>query len=97
MNIAEFNVSEMSDFELQGVLHSWLAQVKNRLRLEKLAEVMKPVIDEDEDDAEDEIIFWNNYTPKQRTELEQAFEESLDPTGTDHEIMRKKHAKWLNI
>ena len=54
MNIAEFNVSEMSDFELQGVLHSWLAQVKNRLRLEKLAEVMKPVIDEDEDEAEDD-------------------------------------------
>ena len=41
----------------------------------KLAEVMKPVIDEDEDDAEDQIIFWNNYTPKQRMELEQAFEE----------------------
>ena len=93
MNIAELNISEMNDLELKGTLHAWLEKVKNRLELEHFAEYLRPSIEE-----EDEATFWSRYTPEQRKELEEAFEESLDATtGTDHEAMKQKHAKWLKV
>ena len=95
MEISELNISEMNDLELKGILHSWLEKVKNRLQLEQIAEFMRPSI---EVDIEEEAIFWSRYTPEQRIELEQAFEESLDATtGIEHEVMKQKHTKWLNV
>jgi hypothetical protein len=45
---------------------------------------------------EDEATFWSRYTPKQRIELEQAFEEShASKEWISHEDMKKKHEKYL--
>ena len=94
MNIAEFNTSEMSDFELQDVLHSWLARVKNRLQLEKLVEVMKPVIEEEEDDEDD---WWDDMSPEQQARLTKSLAETEDPTKwIAHEDVIKMSRQWLS-
>ena len=96
MNIAEFNVSEMSDFELQGVLHSWLAQVKNRLRLEKLVEIIKPVIEEEEEDLYEDD-WWDEMTAEQQADLTTSIGETEDPTKwTSHEDVLKMSRQWLS-
>ena len=96
MNIAEFNVSEMSDFELQGVLHSWLAQVKNRLRLEKLVEIIKPVIEEEEEDLY-EADWWDEMNPEQQASLTKSLAETEDPKKwIAHEDVIKMSRQWLN-
>ena len=49
------------------------------------------------DDRKGNDKFWNDYHPFYQAELLQSIKESFEPENCiDHEIMKKKHAKWLN-
>ena len=94
MNVATKKISNYNELELKGYLISLIERAKNRTQLLLFVEAVTDIY---EDEVEvDETTFWSRYTPEQRVELEQAFEEShVSKEWISHEDMKKKHEKWL--
>ncbi len=93
MNVAELDTIALNTAELKNRLLALIGKAKNKAQLLRLIERVEEVFEED---AEDTDTFWSRFTPQQRAELEQSFEDSYNPENwIAHEDMIKKHAKWL--
>ncbi len=94
MNIATKKISSYNEVELKDYLISLIERAKDRTKLLLFVEAANDIFEEDVE--EDAATFWSRYTPEQRVELEQAFEEShASKEWISHEDMKKKHEKWL--
>ena len=94
MNIADLNITEMNDLELRGALHFFIEKVKNRLQLEQLAELIRPVIEKEEDEETD---WWDDLTAEQQADLVTSIGETEDPKKlTSHEEVLKMSRQWLS-
>ncbi len=94
MNITELNISEMNDLELRGALHFFIEKVKSRMQLEQLAELIKPIIQHNEDDESD---WWDELTAEQQADLVTSIGETEDPKKlTSHEEVMKMSKQWLS-
>ena len=89
MRVLELDVNQMNDLEIKGILHDFIEKAENREQLIRYVEALKESADED-------ALFWQDYTPEQRTEIEDAIEESYKPENwVSHEEVMQKYAKWL--
>ncbi len=93
MKAAELDVTALDATELKKVLQKLIQKAKSKGQLIRIIERVEEVFDEDVQDSD---IFWSRFTPEQRAELEQSFEDSYNSDNwIAHEDMLKKHAKWL--
>lgn len=93
MKVAELNTIVLDAHELRSRLFALIGKAKSKAQLLRLIERVEEVFEEE---AEDEATFWRRFTPQQRAELEQSFEDSYNQDNwIAHEDMIKKHAKWL--
>ena len=93
MKAAELDVTALDATELKKFLQKLIQKAKSKGQLIRIIERVEEVFEEDAEDAD---IFWSRFTPEQRAELEQSFEDSYNPDNwIAHENMLKKHAKWL--
>ena len=93
MKAAELDVTALDATELKKILQKLIQKAKSKGQLIRIIERVEEVFEEDAEDAD---IFWSRFTPEQRAELEQSFEDSYNPDNwIAHEDMLKKHAKWL--
>ncbi len=93
MKVAELDEMTMNVAELKDVLLKLIGKAKSKAQLIHIIERVEEVFEEEAEDAE---TFWSRFTPQQRAELEQSFEDSYNPDNwITHEDMQKKHAKWL--
>ena len=76
MAITELNMSEMNDLELRGALYLLIGKVKNRLQLEQITTLIRPVIEEIEDEEND---WWDELTAEQQADLTTSIGETEDP------------------
>lgn len=82
----------MNDLELRGALHFFIEKVKNRLQLEQLAELIRPVIEKDEEED-----WWDDLTTEQQADLMTSIGETEDPKKlTSHEEVMKMSRQWLS-
>ena len=94
MSVAAKKISAYNELELKGYLISLIERAKDRSQLLLFVEAVNDIFENNIE--EDEATFWSRYTPEQRIELEQAFEEShASKEWISHEDMKKKHEKWL--
>jgi hypothetical protein len=67
-----------------------LSQTHDETVLLKLYKMMKEVFESSQTD------WWDDLPIEQQVRLKKSIEESYDPENLiDHEVMKKKHAKWL--
>ena len=67
-----------------------LSQTHDEVVLQKLYKTMKVVFEATQPD------WWDELPVEQQIRLQKSIEESYDPKNLiDHEVMKKKHAKWL--
>ena len=93
MEEAKLNIVALDTSELKDFLLKLIGKAKNKAQLMRIIERVEEVFEEDAEDGE---AFWQRFTPQQRTELEQSFEDSYNSENwIAHEDMLKKHAKWL--
>ena len=93
MKAAELDITALDATELKKFLQKLIQKAKSKGQLIRIIERVEEVFEEDAEDAD---IFWSRFTPEQRAELEQSFEDSYNPDNwIAHENMLKKHAKWL--
>ena len=93
MEEAKLDIVALDTSELKDFLLKLIGKAKNKAQLMRIIERVEEVFEEDAEDGE---AFWQRFTPQQRTELEQSFEDSYNPENwIAHEDMLKKHAKWL--
>jgi hypothetical protein len=93
MKAIELDRTNLEANELKQFLLKLIEKAKNKAQLIRIIERVEEVYEEDAEDAD---IFWSRFTPEQRAELEQSFEDSYNPDNwIAHEDMIKKHAKWL--
>ena len=93
MKAAELDITALDATELKKFLQKLIQKAKSKGQLIRIIERVEEVFEEDAEDAD---IFWSRFTPEQRAELEQSFEDSYNPDNwIAHEDMLKKHAKWL--
>jgi hypothetical protein len=93
MKAIELDITNLEANELKQFLLKLIEKAKNKAQLIRIIERVEEVYEEDAEDAD---IFWSRFTPEQRAELEQSFEDSYNPENwIEHEDMIKKHAKWL--
>lgn len=94
MAITELNMSEMNDLELRGALYLLIGKVKNRLQLEQITTLIRPVIEEIEDEEND---WWDELTAEQQADLTTSIGETEDPKKwTSNEDVLKMSRQWLN-
>lgn len=94
MGVSAKKISSYNELELKGYLISLIERAKDRSQLLLFVEAVNDIFDDNKE--EDAATFWSRYTPEQRIELEQAFEEShASKEWISHEDMKKKHEKWL--
>jgi hypothetical protein len=80
----------MNTLELKGSLLDLIAKANDNTRLARLFEAYNEIFSTDETD------WWDELPVEQQMRLTQSIKESYDPKNlTDHEEMKKKHAKWL--
>jgi hypothetical protein len=93
MKAIELDRTNLEANELKQFLLKLIEKAKNKAQLIRIIERVEEVYEEDAEDAD---IFWSRFSPEQRAELEQSFEDSYNPDNwIAHEDMIKKHAKWL--
>ena len=93
MNIAELKISEMNDLELRGALYLLIGKVKNRLQLEQITELIRPLIEEN---GADEADWWEELSAEQQADVTTSIGETEDPTKwTTNEDVRKMSRQWL--
>ena len=81
----------MNTLELKGSLLDLISKANDNTRLARLFEAYNEIFATDE-----EADWWDELPVEQQTRLTQSIEESYDPKNlTDHEEMKKRHAKWL--
>ena len=94
MTNAELNISEMNDLELRGALYLLIGKIKNRLQLEQVTELIRPVIEENETD---EIDWWEDLTTGQQADLTTSIGETEDPKKwTSNADVLKMSRQWLS-
>ena len=94
MNIAELKISEMNDLELRGALYLLIGKVKNRLQLEQITELIRPLIEEN---GADEADWWEELSAEQQADVTASIGETEDPTKwTTNEDVRKMSRQWLS-
>lgn len=94
MAITELNMSEMNDLELRGALYLLIGKVKNRLQLEQITTLIRPVIEEIEDEEND---WWDELTAEQQADLTTSIGETENPKKwTSNEDVLKMSRQWLN-
>ena len=94
MNIAELKISEMNDLELRGALYLLIGKVKNRLQLEQITELIRPLIEEN---GADEADWWEELSAEQQADVTTSIGETEDPTKwTTNEDVRKMSRQWLS-
>jgi hypothetical protein len=89
MDVLELDITQMNDLEIKGTLHGFIEKAKNRTQLMRFIEAFNSAFDDD-------TVFWSDYTPEQKAEIEEAIEESYHPENwVSHEDVMKKYAQWL--
>ncbi len=89
MNVLELDITQMNDLEIKGALHGFIEKAKNRKQLLRFMEALTNTLDDD-------TAFWQDYSPEQRVEIEEAIEESYQPENwVPHEEVMQKYAQWL--
>ena len=84
MNALELNIDNINDLEIKGILHGYIEKAKNRKQLLRFFEAIRHTADED-------ALFWKDYTAEQKAEIETAIEESYNPENwiAHEEVMGK--------
>lgn len=89
MTTQSLDIGKMSNLELKGMLHGFIEKAKNRKQLLCVLGALQRCADED-------TLFWKEYSDEQRSEIEQAIEESYDlENWVSHEEVMDKYAIWL--
>jgi hypothetical protein len=80
----------MNTLAIKVEMFEILASTHDEAMLLKLYKKMKEAMDATQPD------WWDELPPEQQARLTKSIEESYDEANLiDHEVMKKKHAKWL--
>jgi hypothetical protein len=80
----------MNTLAIKVEMFEILASTHDEAMLLKLYKKMKEAMDATQPD------WWDELPPEQQVRLSKSIEESYDEANLiDHEVMKKKHAKWL--
>ena len=72
------------------IIHERVVGSQTKKCLERVLKAIDKIQGEEED-------WWDELSDEQRARLEQSIEESRDPKNQiPHEVVKKKHAKWLS-
>jgi hypothetical protein len=80
----------MNALAIKVEMFEMLSHTHDDALLLRLYKTMKEVFETPETD------WWDDLPIEQQVRLKKSIEESYDPANLiDHEVMKKKHAKWL--
>ena len=86
--MSALNIASMSDLELKGIVLAIVGRTESRVQLERFVAVLQEVVENDD--------WWEDVPKEQQNRILKSYKESYNPENwTDHEEVKKQHAKWL--
>jgi hypothetical protein len=89
MSVVAKNISSYNELELKGYILSLIEKVKDRAQLLLFVEAANDILEVEND-------WWDELSPQQQLELDEALAECEDPTKLiSHEEATKQINSWL--